>query len=90
MRCAPNGSLGWDSISPGSVFSTAADRVFGADSGFRVGSCTGPSVWFGGIGGILGVFLGGGGGDVGAGRWAIILLGFEIFLMGPNFLNPKS
>ena len=31
-----------------------------------------------------------GGGDVGAGRWAIILLGFEIFLMGPNFLNPKS
>ena len=60
MRYAPNGSLGWDSISPGSVFSTAADRVFGADSGFHVGSCTGPSVWFGGIGGILGVFLGGG------------------------------
>ena len=60
MRYAPNGSLGWDSISPGSVFSTAADRVFGADSGFRVGSCTGPSVWFGGIGGILGFFWEGG------------------------------
>lgn len=44
MRCAAGGFLGWDSIGPGSVFSAAADRVFEAGSGFRVGSCAGPGV----------------------------------------------